>query len=255
MILKIENLFMRWKRIIEKSGSLELADPNKDYNLISTFIRQGNPRKIAAMVADCRDCSLASEFDSKKLLYLINKLLRNISKHLRPAVSQSCKYISATRRMFDEKIRCLNGRPLRTIDVSIEDGSTSRLVRRIVEKRMSQAYYRQSRGSDGQSNRSRHYRDRAVSFQLHNIGQIEDVDAVERMHSTHWKEMYDEVTGQTVLKKKMGYTTLSEAEAAAERWRIDHPEDKLQVVAYQCTHCNKYHIGHNRLSYRRLATA
>ena len=64
MLLKIENLFMRWKRIIEKSGSLELADPNKDYNLISTYIRQGNPRKIAAMVAECRDCSLAAEVDA-----------------------------------------------------------------------------------------------------------------------------------------------------------------------------------------------
>lgn len=79
-----------------------------------------------------------------------------------------------------------------------------------------------------------------------NIAQIDEASQLEKQISTHWKEMYDSTTGQMVLKKKMGYSTLKEANMAIDKWRIDHPEDAIPMAAYQCAHCGKFHIGHNR---------
>ena len=52
---------------------------------------------------------------------------------------------------------------------------------------------------------------RATSFQLHNLGQVENVYGVSRTTSTHWKRSYDPITGEVVFKKKMAYSTLEEA--------------------------------------------
>ena len=55
-------------------------------------------------------------------------------------------------------------------------GGLSAPLRRIVEKRMCQAYFRQHREDFRQNgNMDRHLMSRATSFQLFNIGQIDDI--------------------------------------------------------------------------------
>ena len=90
-----------------------------------------------------------------------------------------------------------NGTPLRNLDVTIEDSQSARKIRRIVEKRMCQAYFRQHSEDFRQNgNMDRHLMSRATSFQLFNIGQIDDIKYQKREHSSHWKKKYDPVTGK-----------------------------------------------------------
>ena len=86
---------------------------------------------------------------------------------------------------------------------------------------------------------------RATSFQLHNLGQVENVYGVTRTTSTHWKRSYDPIIGKVVFKKKMAYSTLEEAQAAAIEYKRRNPHDITKVTAYKCAYCGKYHIGHS----------
>lgn len=85
---------------------------------------------------------------------------------------------------------------------------------------------------------------RATAFQLYNIGQVEHVKNVSRGISTHWKRMFDPITGEIVFKKKMSYNTYEEALNAINIWYTNRPEDKGNLQAYVCTICGKWHIGH-----------
>ena len=112
---------------------------------------------------------------------------------------------------------------------------------------MSQAYYRMRRKarSLNPSNKDRYWEHRAIAFQLYNIGQVENVKDNSREISSHWKEMFDLYTKDVVLKKKMAYSTEQEATDAINQWKINHPMDMVEMVAYKCSSCDKWHIGHN----------
>ena len=127
---------------------------------------------------------------------------------------QGERFKGETRRLFDERLRFKDNMLLRNFDIETENPKDSRKVRRIVEKRMCQAYHRRNRrvDYDGSQRRNEHYwMNRATSFQLYNIGQVENVGSVSRGYSTHWKREYDELTGQVVFKKKMAYSSEEEA--------------------------------------------
>jgi hypothetical protein len=160
---------------------------------------------------------------------------------------QDVRFRYETERIFGEKLRFKGGMLLRNFDIETESANDSRKVRRIVEKRMSQAYYRMRRKdrSVNPSNRDRYWEHRAIAFQLYNIGQVENVKDNSREVSTHWKEVFDLYTKDVVLKKKMAYTTEQEATDAIIQWKIDHPLDLIEMVAYKCSSCDKWHIGHN----------
>lgn len=114
---------------------------------------------------------------------------------------QDVRFRNETERIFSEKLRFKGGILLRNFDVEIESSYDSRKVRRIVEKRMSQAYYRTRRKarSMNPSNKDRYCEHRAIAFQLYNIGQIENVKDNSREVSSHWKEMFDQYTKDVVL--------------------------------------------------------
>lgn len=160
--------------------------------------------------------------------------------------SQRVRYEYVTKRIFLERIKAADNRYLRNIDITLENGKTARLVRRIVEKRMSQACHRQYKnfGAD-KTNRTRHRITRAVSYQLYNIGQIDNCLELHRDVASHWKYRYDHVTSQFVLKKKVEYATLQDANLAIIQWQVAHSNDKTPMVAYKCSHCHYYHIGHS----------
>ena len=168
-------------------------------------------------------------------------------------LKQSERYRDTTRKIYGERLHFAGDMSLRNFDVNMAAASDSRKVRRIVEKRMCQAYYRQSHGHGRtDSNRDRHGMRRAVSYQLHNLGQIEEV--APRRAGSHWKPAIDCVTGQSVLKPKQSYDTMDEAVAMAKRYTERHPNESLPMVAYKCAHCNKYHIGHEYTIVHTLAT-
>ena len=114
---------------------------------------------------------------------------------------------------------------------------------------MCQSYYKKySRTTN--SNKDRYWEQRATSYQLYNIGQIENIEYLSREDSTHWKRDYDNNTGKVVFKKKMIYNNEQEALEAIEERKKLYPFDTKEMHAYECKYCHKWHIGHacNHLS-------
>lgn len=248
MLSRIESVLNKWQRSLNKVGRVESQTMNEDYHIIGQFVRSKSKySEIVKYVRMCRDCCIAVHYDKKQLSILISKALYAIKQVFNQkhgnSYSQTELYESITKKLYSERIKHANNRKLRTLDVSIEDGKTSRLVRRIVEKRMSQAYHRQNKHVALEGNRSRHYEKRAISYQLYNLGQVETSE--KRTASTHWKQSIDPVTNTLVMKKKVAYNTLGEAQLAIVRWHVSHPNDKVPVEAYRCSYCNHYHIGHD----------
>ena len=158
-------------------------------------------------------------------------------------------YQYATKRVFNEKLRFKDNRYLRNIDPIMEDGETARKVRRIVEKRMCQEYYRMRKGCSAMEGRRDRFAEiRATSYQMQNLGQIEEIEGLTRTEATHWKRSYDYVTGKVVLKPKKSFETLEEAEADARKRNRRLEKGCTPYTAYRCAYCGKYHIGHKSAS-------
>ena len=111
---------------------------------------------------------------------------------------------------------------------------------------MSQACHRQYKhfGED-KTNRTRHRVNRAVYYQLYNIWQNDNSSEMHRDVASHWKYSHDPFTSQLVLKKKVEYPTLQDANLAIIQWQVAHPDDRVPMEAYRCSHCHNYHIGHS----------
>lgn len=151
-----------------------------------------------------------------------------------------------TRRLYSEKLRFLDGQYLRHVDITLTDGPIAKKVRRIVEKRACQHYFRHNKSSfHSNGNRSRHMMERATSYELYALGIVEN--SLKRDVSSHWKREYDILLDQVVLKKKKGYKTYDEAHKIAVEWNFTHPDDPNPVYPYYCPYCKKYHIGHTYL--------
>lgn len=265
---KIFQMMRRWLNVLNVSGKLDQLYQVKDYNTLGQFIMHEKDKRLLAMAKDCRDYSLSTAFSAENLIKKINLLMIELEKLIKKeekksadyvdirfeSICQSVLYRSATRRIYGEKLHFAGEMSLRNFDVNMAAHSDSRKVRRIVEKRMCQAYHRQNHlYMHSESNSLRHGMHRAVSYQLHNLGQIEKV--TRRSAGSHWKQAIDCVTGQSVLKPKQSYSTIEEAEMVAQKYTKRHPNEELPMTAYKCAHCNKYHIGHEYTVVHSLSTA
>ena len=255
MELTIQSTLKKWENSLINFGKIDQWHINEDYSILCAFIAEGKSKKARRAVRECRDYSISGFCDMAVLLSKVqnaNRILNNpndcrINREMKKinSVGQSKRYESITKKLYAEKLRFKDGQYLKDIDISMEDGATSRKVRRIVEKRMCQAYHRQHKHSARNDAHDRHYMKRATSFQLHNLGQIECEEGVYRSQSTHWKKVYDSISGEMVFKKKMAYSTYEEAAEAARQYMERHPEETVPVTAYLCAFCGKWHIGHS----------
>ena len=135
-----------------------------------------------------------------------NDKIMNTTDRRKKTFGQQERYANVTKVIFSEKLKCKTNTWLRNIDITMEEPRIVKLVRRIVEKRMCQAYHRLHKDDYREnSNRSRHNMKRAISYELHVLGQVEDIKDYSRGNSTHWKKKYDPNTGQMVFKKKLGF--------------------------------------------------
>lgn len=251
-----------WETSLERYGKIDSWRFSQDLTVLGECLRaKEESKKVLFLIHGIRDRAVSPTLNVGALISLIKKTLcecgpesnedigffdEDVMQH-RHKKGQDVRFRSETIHIFDEKLRFRNGMPLRNFDIETEPASDSKKVRRIVEKRMCQAYHRMSgrQDKDHPSNRDRYWRQRATAFQLYNIGQMENVEFVSRGGSTHWKRMYDPYTGRIVFKKKMAYATEQEALEAIETFKRRHPFDKKIMSAYKCTECNKWHIGHD----------
>ncbi len=257
----VKSILNGWKNSIEKYNKLDTWKFEEQLSSLGKYLFNNNDsRDIVRLVRYIRDSAICPNPNMRDLLSMIEKVLdmANTSKKSiclftkkvngRVKLNgQGERFKGETKRLFDERLRFKDNMLLRNFDIETENPKDSRKVRRIVEKRMCQAYHRRNKRMeyDDSQRRNEHYwMSRATSFQLYNIGQMENVGSVSRGYSTHWKKEYDEQTGQVVFKKKMAYSSEEEANQAVMEWKRNHPEDKREVTAYKCAICKKWHIGH-----------
>lgn len=251
----IQNTLRKWESSLINFGKIDQWGINEDYCILGSFISGCKSKSTRRAVSECRDYAISGSYDAMVLLTKVQNANRILCKpednRINPEIKklhhigQAKRYESTTKKLYSEKLRFKEGQSLKDIDISIEDGATSRKVRRIVEKRMCQAYHRQHKRSSYKDRQDRHYMKRATSFQLHNLGQIECEEGVCRSQFTHWKKSFDSITGDVVFKKKMEYSTYEEASEAARQYMLRHPEETVPTTAYKCAFCGKWHIGHS----------
>ena len=163
------------------------------------------------------------------------------------------RYRPLSKRLAKEKIRKI-GREVIYTDRHTDDSKTTKLVRRIVEKRAAQEAHKNAGKHDRETNRYRHSIQRAVSFNLYNKRYTE-YDAELRAPGTHWKVQTHNSKGKKVLVAKFSYNTYEKAVEACTRYMMAHPEDPRPMSAYKCDYCGKWHIGHERLPKQIAMTA
>ena len=259
MNTEVVKVLESWKSSLDHYGKLDDWRLSANLSVLGSYLRTKDEHiKVMRLVKQIRDKALCPMFDIPSMKELLNRFFDglNLSRdeedsntthniHYTVKEGQGFRFKGQTQRLFEERLHFKGEMLLRNFDVETESARDSRIVRRIVEKRMCQAYHRMNKGMcDAASNKDRYWKLRAISFQLYNIGQVDDIHGTSRGESTHWKKMYDPQTGKVVFKKKMAYPNEGAALEAIKLWKIVHVEDTKEMAAYQCSHCHKWHIGH-----------
>ncbi len=257
-LLNLTYMFNRWLKMLTSYGKLDEAGLQDDFTAIAKVIKSHDVKKdIRRAVQRCRDYALAEAVKIADLIRSLslalnlmckaqeNKELRKIKKSYADQGMTEC-YRPLTKRLSREKIRKI-GREVIYTDRHTDDAETTKLVRRIVEKRAAQEAHKNACKHDRETNRYRHSVIRAISFNLYNRKYAE-YDAELRAPGTHWKVQTHHSKGKKVLVAKFSYNTYEEAVEACTRYMMAHPEDPRPMSAYKCDYCGKWHIGHERVA-------
>lgn len=254
-VLNVTYVFNRWLKMLTRYGQLDPTTVNKDFTAISKVLKGPNTKKtIKNAVAKCRDYALAGEASIARLIDALSVTLEilcesqedeNVKtlRHYYADQGMTERYKPLSKRLAREKIRKI-GKRIAFTDAETDNAQTTKLVRRIVEKRAAQAVYRTSGKGVHHTNRFRQSVRRATSFSLYNSA-FTDYDQEKRCHGTHWKVTFGK-NGKK-LKSKNSYNSYEEAAEACNRYILNHPEDPRPMSAYKCEHCGKWHIGHERI--------
>lgn len=248
-------VFNRWLKMLSNYGRLNPDERCSDFSLISKVIKNADvKRDVREAVRRCRDYALSRSVGIDELARTLKSALRILCKTQENSAVEEVaqtyadqgmteRYRPLSRKLAKEKIHKIN-RKLICTDASTDDRETTRLVRRIVEKRAAQTVYRNMRHRDRESNKFRQSVRRATSFSLYNK-KFADYDIQLRAHGTHWKVRHN-CRGEKILEAKVSYNTYEEAAEAILRYSERHPDDQRPMTAYVCDHCGKWHIGHVR---------
>lgn len=255
-LLNLTRIFNRWLKMLNSYGKLDETSLQDDFAAIAKVVKSHETRKdIKRAVQRCRDYALAAMMQITDFVRSLTSALNLLCKAQEN--KELCKvkkayadqgmtelYRPLSKRLAKEKIRKI-GREVIYTDRHTDDSETTRLVRRIVEKRAAQEAHKNAGKHDRETNRYRHSIQRAVSFNLYNKRYAE-YDAELRAPGTHWKVQKHNSKGKKVLVAKFSYNTYEEAVEACTRYMMAHPEDTCPMSAYKCDYCGKWHIGHER---------
>lgn len=253
---EIQKILKKWERDLRRNGFIDATRFSQISSEIDSYIRSNKNTQVARLLKSCRDSTLSASPNKGKILknlrYALFLLQKEINEKKRELginvdLGQRQRYEAISKRLYSEKLRFKANKSLREADVTLMEGRDSRKVRRIVEKKMCQEYHRQHKrfSSYRGTGKGRHEMNRAVSYQIFNLGQL-DGHANQRGNGTHWKKIVDYSSGKYVMKKKVEYAALEEAQLNIELHKLAHPKDKRPMRAYYCEHCGHYHIGHDR---------
>lgn len=240
--LDVNSILRRCKNALKRTGSAESVLTKEAIDALDVFVGQAGDTELAATVRECLYCATMMPVDMTGFSKALRRYIKLSGCHKTPKW-----YHNATATLRNEKLTFLDDELLRNVDITLSKQTTARQVRRIVEKRVCQSYYRLHKNTEGVTDNSHRSRMRkAVSFQLSSLGSIEDIEGFRRDKSTHWRRGYDPVMRKVVYRPKRVYDTIDEAQLAAEASFIRHP-DEGKMHVYRCEHCGKYHVGHSKI--------
>lgn len=255
-VMNLIYVFNRWLNLLETYGKLDNDKLAEDFSLISKIVKKGPVDKITKRaVKYCRDYALAGDAKIEDLIKALRNALQLLCKdHEKPSMNKvkklrndqgmTEKYRPLSKRLAKEKIRKI-GKSIWYTDRFTDDGKTSRLVRRFVEKRAAQMVYKLTPKRDVDSNSYRHAVRRAVSFSMFKKRHLE-YDPQLRSHRSHWK-VSKRKDVRTYLVPKRPFNSYEEALEACEIHKRNHPDDQIPITPYVCDYCGKWHIGHLRM--------
>ena len=260
---EIKQIICKWDSSLETFGKIDQRQLDRDLVIIDSYVSSNCPSPFINALRRMMYWATTPSPDDEQLQKAVKTSLKKVSAQIAESkygtpVSRTTNaetYQYATKRIFNERMRFKENRYLRNIDPELEDGETARKVRRIVEKRMYQAYYKSRKGcSCNEDRRDKMGEINATSYQMRNLGQIDMIEGLTRTDATHWKRCFDNVTGREVMRPKKGYETLEEAEEAARMKNLEllsgTGKSSEPYSAYRCAYCGKYHIGHRGSSNR-----
>lgn len=251
----------RWLKMLTNYGHLDERSINDDFTTISEALRDNDfPKQLKTILSKCRDYAMAGENYLDGLKYAVKKMLNALCRRMEePAIRKIRKrmadqgmterYAPLSRRLSREKIRRIDKE---IMYADMEDAGTSRLVRRIVEKRAAQAVHQSMGSHDKSTNRYRQSVRRATSFSLYHRT-FAEYDAQLRAPGTHWK-VVKQKNGKRVLRSKTAYDTYEEAMDACAQYMLCNPDDLYAMTPYKCEYCGKWHIGHDRSKMKVVET-
>lgn len=247
-------IFNRWLKMLTSYGKLDESGLDDDFTAIAKVVKAGGVKKdIKRAVQRCRDYALSEFAKIEDLIRSLttalkvlckaqeNKAVKRIEKSYADQ-GMTEKYRPLTKRLAREKIRKI-GKEVTSTDWHTDDIETTKLVRRFVEKRATQAVHKNTRKRDRETNRYRQSVRRATSLCLYSKRHTE-YDAQLRAPGTHLKVVNQNCKEKKVLAAKFSYNTYEEAVEACNRHMMYHPDDIRPMSAYKCDHCGKWHIGH-----------
>lgn len=256
--LRATYLFNRWLKMLKSYNGLDPTTINEDFALISRVIKSEEVKSnIKKAVTKCRDLALAGDDMREELITALQRALKMLCREQDDTCIRRIKksyadqgmterYRPLSKRLERETIHRI-GRSVNYTNSKTDSPEITKLVRRFVEKRAAQTVFKHSGKTVRQTNRFRQNVRRATSFSLYNAT-FTDYDVRKRAPGTHWRVLTIPSKGKKILKSKHSYNTFEEALIAANRYTVKHPEDIYPMVPYQCEHCGKWHIGHDRNS-------
>ena len=196
-VMNVIYVFNRWLKMLQSYGQLDPKSINKDFSTISKVIKDINVQNsVRNAVTKCRDYALIGTLAIERLMTSLTSALELLCesqedkalKELRQYYADQGmteRYRPLSKRLAREKIRRI-GKEVAFTDAETDAPKTTKLVRRIVEKRAAQAVYRNSGKRVHENNRFRQSVRRATSFSLYNSA-FTEYDQQKRVNGTHWK--------------------------------------------------------------------
>ena len=243
-LLNLTRIFNRWLKMLTSYGKLDETSLLDDFTAIAKVVKSHETNKdIKRAVQRCSDYALSAAMQIADLVRALSSALNLLCKAQEDKELRKIKktyadqgmterYRPLSKRLAKEKIRKI-GREVIYTDRHTDDSKTTKLVRRIVEKRAAQEAHKNAGKHDRETNRYRHSIQRAVSFNLYNKRYAE-YDAELRSPGTHWKVRTHNSKGKKVLVAKFSYNTYEEAVEACTCYMMAHPEDSCPMSAYKC---------------------
>lgn len=250
-------LFNRWRKMLHDYGKLDPTTLNDDLLEIDLILKDADTRsETKQMIATCRDSVLAEGTPTKQIRRSLRNVLVRLCNEVEDETIRRVKAVHAdqgmterykplSKRLEREKIHRIGKEAMYT-DTHTDSRSTTKLVRRFIEKRAAQAVHRNAGRHARDTNRYRQSVRRATSFMLYSVT-FTDYDTEKRVNGTHWRVVYYARSNKPKrLKAKHSYNTYEDAAEACTRYMIHHVDDHRQMSPYKCSHCGKWHIGHTK---------